>query len=187
MQLTERNLDARNWITVLIPFVAAMLARGPDFNNRFAARVGAFRDRAVQSTNGARLIELNRLLAPIAAAKGIVMQVAPGGILITNDVAFTGQRHPGGEIGLAVPAGRKHVLGVIPRTRGAVAVAQGGTWNLSLSTRSFMEAITDSSTNCLPRKRDGSSSGQTGQSWSNTYEGAQLGTSGQSGRLNLAS
>jgi hypothetical protein len=39
----------------------------------------------------------------------------------------------------------------------------------------------------LASTRNGSSSGQTGQSWSNTYEGAQLGTSGQSGRLNLAS
>jgi len=40
-ELIAGMVDARTWARVLIPFVACMLVRGPDFAERFGRRMGA--------------------------------------------------------------------------------------------------------------------------------------------------
>lgn len=128
-QLINRHLDARTWAGVLVPFVAGLLVRGPDFNERFEARIEPWRELAgPDNTNQARLLEIQRLLGPVVAAKWIVMTARGGGSLITNDVGFAAFASPRREVGLAVPLGHKHVLGIIPRRRGSVVVARDGKW-----------------------------------------------------------
>lgn len=68
------NIDALTWARTLVPFVAAMLVRGPDFNTRFESRpfirsYAQDRKLSADNANGARVMELQRLLGPIAAAQ----------------------------------------------------------------------------------------------------------------------
>jgi hypothetical protein len=129
--LAACTVDAQTWARVLVPFVAAMLVRGPDFDARFQARLGplaAVGPDNPDNTNGARLLELQRLLGPVAAARWVVMEVRGEGGLITNDVGFTGFRSPGGEPGVTIPISPRTALGVTPRRTGTVAVARDGRW-----------------------------------------------------------
>lgn len=128
-RLVSRSPDALTWAHVLVPFITGLLVRGPDFNERFEARIKPWRHLAgPDNTNLARLMEVQRLLGPIAAAKWIVMEARGEGSLMTNDVGFAAFVNPDGRWGLAIPLGRGHVLGLIPRRRGPVAVARDGKW-----------------------------------------------------------
>ena len=128
-QLITRKLDARTWAGVLVPFVAGMLVRGPDFNERFEVRIRSLGVSAgPDNTTRARYLELQRLLGPIVAAKWIVMKTRGGGSLITNDVGFAPFANLQRETGLVVPLGHAYVLGIIPRRRGAIVEARNGKW-----------------------------------------------------------
>ena len=129
-QLIDRHVDAKTWARVLVPFVACMLVRGPDFNERFEGRLGPLKEMAgPDNTNQARMIELQRLLAPITAAKWMVLTVQGPERLITNDLGFAGFRDgETGESGLAVPIDLKRVLVLVPRKRGAVLALRDGKW-----------------------------------------------------------
>src|SRR5205807_1990573 len=127
--LIDRKLNAITWAGVLVPFVAALMVRGRDFNERFEYRLRAFAGIwQPDNTNHARLFELQRLLGPVLAARWIVMATTGGSALITNDVGFAFFRDPSGEHGLAVPLGHRHVLGLIPVRGRAVVEAQNGVW-----------------------------------------------------------
>jgi hypothetical protein len=132
--LIEGNITALAWARTLVPFVAAMLVRGPDFNARYENR-SFVRDYAqnhklsVDNTNGARVIELQRLLGPIAAAQWVVSYLEGDEQLITNDVGFAASQNiDTGELGLAIPLDLNHVLTVVPRKKSVIALDQDGIW-----------------------------------------------------------
>ena len=133
--LIARHPSAMTWASVLVPFVACMFLRGPDFDQRFRARLehnlGPIPEEAKKylNTDYARVMELQRLLAPIAAAKWIVLSVQGSEDLITNDLGFAGfTDSETGETGLAIPLGRRNALGLIPRRRRGVLRLDGGHW-----------------------------------------------------------
>jgi len=62
------RVDARTWARVMVPFVACMLVRGPDFAGRFGRRLAALGIGDIDggytpadNANLARLMELQRL------------------------------------------------------------------------------------------------------------------------------
>src|SRR4051794_39879699 len=75
-ELIAGGVDARTWARILVPFVACMLVRGPDFADRFGRRMAAHGIDDIDggyapadNANLARLMELQRLLGPVAVAK----------------------------------------------------------------------------------------------------------------------
>src|SRR5829696_8082619 len=74
------EVDAETWVRVLVPFVACMLVRGPDFDKRFERRISALGidteagHVSKDNTNHARLLELQRLLGPVVVAKWVVLR-----------------------------------------------------------------------------------------------------------------
>ncbi|MFV2045615.1 MAG: tetratricopeptide repeat protein, partial [Anaerolineales bacterium] len=133
--LVNGQVDARTWIRVLVPFVACMLVRGPDFDKRYERRMRALGldpeggHLSADNTNGVRLFELQRLLGPVAVAKWIVIRVEGEAKLINNDLGYAPFVNPGrGEAGIAIPLDLAHVLAVIPRTEGRVVLVRSDEW-----------------------------------------------------------
>lgn len=134
--LVAGGVDAATWVRVLVPFVACMLVRGPDFGGRFGRRMAALGLDDIDggytpadNANLARLMELQRLLGPVAVAKWVVVRFPGQGSLLTNDLGYTPFRNRArGEAGIAVPLGPSHALTVTPRREGRVAVVRSGRW-----------------------------------------------------------
>ncbi len=120
--LIQGRLTAETWCRVLVPFVACMLVRGPDFNERFNTRSEFLRlqnpkfSLTPDNANVARLMELQRLLACVLAARWIVLTAYGGEDLITNDLGYSPFIHPenGGARGMAIPLGNKSILAIVP-------------------------------------------------------------------------
>lgn len=132
--LIAGEITALAWARTLVPFAASMLVRGPDFNSRFENRpvvrhiMGSV-PITPDNTNGARIIELQRLLGPIAAAQWVVSFVTGNEKLVTNDVGFARvQDGNTGDVGIAIPIDLKHVLKILPRKSGVVATIKDGIW-----------------------------------------------------------
>jgi hypothetical protein len=132
-------IDAHTWLTVLVRFVAGLLVRGPDFNRRFLRRFSdscraelAKLDPVVygsDNTNFARILENQRLLAPICGAAWTVPETSGGVEQITNDLGFIGFEHvQTHDRGIAVPLGPHRVLTLTPRLQAFLAIAKAGTW-----------------------------------------------------------
>jgi hypothetical protein len=124
------ELDAELWLRVLVPFVAALLLRGPDFEERFTARLGP-RAALQPEHNGrdARVIELQRLLAPVTAARWVVMHPTGGHPVITSDVGWAPYRDGlRGELGLAIPLDTRTILGLVPMRTRPVLRWRDGSW-----------------------------------------------------------
>lgn len=133
-RLLAGSVDARTWARVLVPFVACMVVRGPDFSGRFGRRLAALGVDDIDggytradNVNLARLLELQKLLGPVAVAKWVVFRF-DGPPLITNDLGYARFRNPGGGHGMAIPLGPSHALVVVPRSKGRVAVARACEW-----------------------------------------------------------
>lgn len=128
------SLDAITWARVLVPFVTCLFVRGPEFGLRFDARlrsIGFVSDS--DNTNLARMMELQRLLAPILTAKWLVLRAHGDGDIIVNDLGFAGFISPrAAESGLSVPLDRSHVLMIIPQRDRTVAQASGDSWYATL-------------------------------------------------------
>jgi len=130
------RVDARTWARVLVPFVACMLVRGPDFAGRFGRRLAALKIGDIDggytpadNANLARLMELQRLLGPVAVGKWAVVRFGGRRTLVTNDLGYAPFRDPvNGESGMVVPLGPSHALTVTPRREGKVAVVKSGEW-----------------------------------------------------------
>src|SRR6266851_8236243 len=132
-------VDAHTWLTVLVRFVAGLLVRGPDFNRRFLRRFSdSFRAELAKldpvfygrdNTNFARILEHQRLLAPICGAAWTVLGTSGGVEQITNDLGFIGFEHVQTQYrGIAVPLDRHHILTLTPRLQAILAIAKAGTW-----------------------------------------------------------
>lgn len=133
--LITGNLDAKSWIRILVPFVAAMLVRGPDFNNRFEHRLRALGFNlheellSEDNTNGGRLLELQRLLGPIAVAKWTVVHVIGQEPLITNDLGYAPYMNiVTGDKGISIPLSPIYSLSISPRTQRDILIAQSDNW-----------------------------------------------------------
>ena len=135
-KLIDRNLDARIWGRILVPFVACMLVRGPDFDERFVRRMenlGFTHPHdcfSKENINYARIIELQRLLGSIAAAKWIVLSIHGfADPLITNDLGYTPFIHKlSPDKGIAIPLDKFHILLIIPQTHKVILRADGEHW-----------------------------------------------------------
>ncbi|WP_155854528.1 DUF4238 domain-containing protein [Arthrobacter sp. MA-N2] len=137
---TARPLEANTWLRTLVPFVASLFVRGPEFNERFGSRIPARLQRAgsEDSTNGARVIELQRLLAQVAAAHwGVVTSNDPQANFITNEIGLSVARVSGFESthGWLVPLDRRHVLTVTPRRSGQIMTHSGLGWKTIIGRR----------------------------------------------------
>ena len=137
-QLINRTLDVITWARILVPFVTCLFVRGPEFAIRFDTRLrqqGLLGLRPEpDNTNMARIMELQRLLAPILTAKWLVLQIHGDGEVLLNDLGFAGFVSPGAaEAGFSIPLNRDHVLMVIPQRDRIVASASGNTWLPSIA------------------------------------------------------
>ena len=145
--LINDNLSALTWASVLVPFIAGFLVRGPDFDSRFTDRfrkkMGEFFVSEYETLRGkpfsdninlARIRERIDLLAPIMAAKWILLETNSSAPLIINDLGYIGMK--GGyiekglltDIGPVFPIGTSHLLAIIPQPRRKVAVEKSGRW-----------------------------------------------------------
>lgn len=135
-ELLAGEVDAATWARVLVPFVACMLVRGPYFAGRFGHRIAALGIDDIDggytpadNANMARLMELQRLLGPVAVAKWVVVRFPGQGSLLTNDLGYSLFRNRArGESGMAIPLGPSHALTVVPRREGRIAVVRSGRW-----------------------------------------------------------
>lgn len=129
--LINGTIDASTWARSLVPFIASLFVRGPDFNRRFEARLAGFpKDKmSIDNTNLARIMELQSLLAPILAAKWIVYTATGNNCLITNDVGFAVhlnmRTH---ELGFAIPLDMWHVLVIVPTRSRLILAVKNGKW-----------------------------------------------------------
>jgi hypothetical protein len=133
---SQASISANIWLRVLVPFVAGLLVRGPEFGRRFESRWPSIKKifnnpkSLKNNTNGARLMEFQRLLAPVMAARWIVMHVDGNHPIITNELGFTFYQSPDNiEPGIAIPIGEKTILGIIRTwpTHGRIILQDGGT------------------------------------------------------------
>jgi hypothetical protein len=132
-QADSSHIDGETWLKVLVPFVASLLVRGPEFEERFSTRLGPLAHlNDGDAKNPARALELQRILAPVLAARWIVFHTAGAGSLLASDVGWCSYRHPGGGIGIAIPIGRQTVLALLPRRTGAILVWSGERWMVPL-------------------------------------------------------
>lgn len=123
------SVPLQPWLRVLVPFVAAMFVRGRDFAARFERRpsVKASRVSGPDNTNTARLLELQRLLAPVTCARWVVLHQAGQESFIINDLGLMPTRDLGLlQDGFAIPIGRRSVVGIFPQRTRMVALYDDG-------------------------------------------------------------
>jgi hypothetical protein len=129
-QLINHEINALTWASTLVPFVTGLLVRGPDFNTRFVRRLSFIgNDTPIDNTNIGRLMEFQRLLAPVAVSSWLVLRILGDDPLITNDLGyapFINLRT--NESGMAIPIGFEYVLVIIPMFRRVLAIENGGEW-----------------------------------------------------------
>jgi hypothetical protein len=125
------TIDASLWLHVLVPFITALFVRGPDWETRFATRLGPLARYNEGSVNrDAPTFEIQRLLTPVTAARWVVMHAASNEPIITSDTGWAPYRDPLiGELGLAIPLDSKTVLGIVPRRTRAVLHWTGNHWS----------------------------------------------------------
>jgi hypothetical protein len=89
------------------------------------------------NSNMARLIELQRLLAPVMTARWVVMHAAGNEPIIENDlgyVLFQAPDHAG--VGYAIPLTMEAVLGILPTTRRTIVILGAhGDWRAPIEHR----------------------------------------------------
>jgi hypothetical protein len=132
-ELLGAKITATRWLGVLVPFVASLLVRAPEFNERFDERIKQMVPSDIElsadNTNFARMLEIQRLLAPVLTARWVVGEAQGAGSLITSDVGWVGFRAPQtDDIGLAIPLTKRAVLQLIPARRRVVAHLERDAW-----------------------------------------------------------
>jgi hypothetical protein len=149
------RIGLQSWLRTLVPFVASLFVRGNDFAGRFEARPGVAASGLSSSdnTNGARALELQRLLAPVMGARWVVLHQTAGEPFLLNDLGLmptldlvTDER------GWAIPIGLHAVLGLFPRTARTIAKYRAGFWYPviehryvdAMETHSFNDAMAES-------------------------------------------
>jgi hypothetical protein len=125
-------LDGRLWLCALVPFVASLFVRGPDFPEEHEQRLtpgvretigGSSRDNGT----AARLIQFQELLAPVMAAEWHVAHFPADVDLITNDIGYSVASTPDGE-GYVVPLSRTTALVILGSSSRTVLKWENGAW-----------------------------------------------------------
>ncbi len=112
-QLTTGRVGGRTWLHVLVPFVAGVLVRGPEFDARFNAFIADMQDVLdPDNTLFARGFELQRLLALVMVCRWVVGE-SPEWEILGNDVGWIPASLPGGEQGIALPLTSRYVLQLV--------------------------------------------------------------------------
>lgn len=126
--LANRNLSAFTWASVLVPFVASLFIRGPDFENRLYGRIPGFWKNKM--TNFSRVSELQRLLPIIAVSKWVVTRMKKENPLITNDLGYTiSQNFESQEKGISIPFASKNiVLHITPKIERKLILSVKNEW-----------------------------------------------------------
>lgn len=132
-QLINQEINGSNWGRVLIPFVAAMLVRTPDFNRRFVDRLKRLGinpgEITKENINLARTIDLQRLLGPVSAATWTIQKTKGGDPLITNDLGYSlCIEKPFKGIGFAIPLNKTHILTITPEMENKIGYVDGNVW-----------------------------------------------------------
>jgi hypothetical protein len=129
-ELISGSLEAEKWLRVLVPFVAGILVRGPDFNQRFTRRVQKLQFTPDKDNiNSVRLIELQRLLAPVLVARWQVFEINGSENLIANDIGFAPYTDTNtGSLGITVPLNKQYTLALTPKLERPIIVAREDRW-----------------------------------------------------------
>jgi hypothetical protein len=133
------SIDLVAWLRTLVPYVAGIFVRGQDFIPRFMGRpsvavAGEF--NTAENANNARIIEFERMLAPVCCARWVVLHKNSGESFVLNDLGATGTFDKvTGESGWAIPIGKDSVLGIFPKEKRSLAYYQGGEWRAVIEHR----------------------------------------------------
>lgn len=141
LDLLERSspVPLKVWLRTLVPWAASLFVRGADFGPRYSRRLrrefGAAWDVADNPLNTpdvgnlARSLELQRLLAPVMAARWLVLHRRGGEPFVINDLGVGAVEDPDtGEWGYALPLSHSSVLAILPKLSRAVAHYCSGSW-----------------------------------------------------------
>jgi len=92
-RLVKGTLSPREWISTLVPFVATLFVRNPEFGPRFMRRLGdpppELAMGHADNTNTARVAEMQRLLSPVMRADWALVLNRSNVPLITSDLGYT--------------------------------------------------------------------------------------------------
>lgn len=123
-----------DWIHVAVPFVTGLFVRGKEFNERYESMPGI---KGLQqsglispdNTNGSRILRLQRQLAPVTAARWVVLHNQGDLSLVSNNLGLMlTQNLENGEAGWAIPIDTKTILGIFPRKFREIAAYRIGRW-----------------------------------------------------------
>jgi hypothetical protein len=135
LERRDQPPDARDWLRGAVVFVAGLFARGPEFQEEFAERLPASlrqespRLGSPDHATGARVVDLQVLLAPILAARWAVVHFADDEDLVVSDRGYTLRMTPGGGLlRYAIPVSRQAALVLTPRDRGTPLLWSGSSW-----------------------------------------------------------
>jgi len=116
---TDGLVNARLWGEAMVPFIASLFVRTPDFSDRFGLRfavAGGVGSPLAQpdSITQARLLQLQRLFSPVMRARWRLLRCPSDGPLITSNLALA-PFYIGKDAGWIVPLGRSMALHLSPR------------------------------------------------------------------------
>jgi Protein of unknown function (DUF4238) len=118
-----QSVNAEIWLRVLVPFVAGLFVRGPDFTRRYESTslVKSVKEEAGEqwspdSVNAARLIAMRRGLAPVIAARWTILYRSEPQVIITNELGYVNSRDTIGSssVGWAIPLTPNTILKLTP-------------------------------------------------------------------------
>ncbi len=134
------SLSADLWVRTLLPFVAGLFVRGPEYVRRFAVtmdkqvpgwRALLSQAQAGDNINYARLIEMQRLIHPFACLEWTVVHCVDSAIAITSDTGYTLmalEADPSRQVGYAIPLRSDTILTLRPGHRHCIVGWHQGQW-----------------------------------------------------------
>jgi hypothetical protein len=113
------SVDGRLWVRVLVPFVAGIFVRSPDFVRKYEGpkKDDLFDDPLLQAdnTNMSRIMAMTRSLAPIMAANWTVAHITGSEPLLTNDLGYVNNSFAFDRtVGWTIPIGPRCALQLAP-------------------------------------------------------------------------
>jgi len=125
-------VDMNTWLRTLVPYVASLFVRGHDFIPRYMSRpvmMALGTENTAENANLARILELERLLAPVCRARWVVAHRKGGEPFVINDLGMAAtEDRVSSAFGRVIPIGPDTVLGIFPRKAHAVSAYHMGKW-----------------------------------------------------------
>ncbi len=152
LQISPESLSARVWVETLVPFATSTLVRTPEFVERFQFRLRSLEvDVDSDSAKTARLIELQRYLAPLMAAAWTLLHAPAEMDLIANDLGWCAIRLDGRNApGFVIPVTRKLAIMITPRIKRTIMTERGNSWIASgIQERNLTLSETEEANRCI--------------------------------------